>query len=558
MDVVAEGFEYETAIKDSMSGPAHHEAAALGELEKAVEKADASLHKLGEAHEHAGKSHEKGEGLVKSFTSSLIPEIAAGELAAEGIKKLGGALLELGEKVIDFGVEGVEYALESAEFKENMIQAFEVVSQSAEEGEKTYEAIEKMASAHHLDIGKTLAAAKELALSGVENEQIVSDSVQAIGALQRVGLDSGAEKLRRLIEQSEAAGHLILPKKLAGAGFTQEELAEKLGLPKGSDLKKLKIDTDKGIAAIDALINEGNVGKLAAKKFDLTDVATDWRNVWKQLTEDVDAGPLTSALKNFVSIFDEGSASGKVMKDEITSDINAIIAFLGPVVDDVEILVLRMVLGFQNGQHAAKPLVDDIKAMGLEGPDIASLGHDVEIFVAGLVHAAAEIAWVIAEWQHLGGEHEKAAKEAKNGAPWAAAAQSWIDGILGVLTGGGYVALESATSHLAQGAVDAFRNVWKTHSPSEVSADIASDIVAGYVVEMRGSTTKTGEAVAQAFAPTQTGSAPALGGGSRSYTIAPGAVVIHVESHASASELQSIVENALTDVLERTSLELGG
>ena len=67
-------------------------------------------------------------------------------------------------------------------------------------------------------------------------------------------MNAGAEKLKRLVEQSEAAGHLILPKKLGGIGFDMSGLAKSLGETPAqlkADLAAGKIEVDKGIAAID-------------------------------------------------------------------------------------------------------------------------------------------------------------------------------------------------------------------------------------------------------------------------------------------------------------------
>jgi hypothetical protein len=97
------GFTYETAIHDGMSGPAHHEVAALGELEHAIGKTEKALGGLASAHEHAGKMSGEAKGFLKEFTGSLVPEIAIGEVAAEGIIKLGESFAELGEKIVDFG-----------------------------------------------------------------------------------------------------------------------------------------------------------------------------------------------------------------------------------------------------------------------------------------------------------------------------------------------------------------------------------------------------------------------------------------------------------------------
>jgi len=555
------GFTYETAIHDGMSGPAHHEVAALGELEHAIGKTEKALGGLASAHEHAGKMSGEAKGFLKEFTGSLVPEIAIGEVAAEGIIKLGESFAELGEKIVDFGIEGVKFSLEAAEFKENMVEAFTIVSGTAEEGEATYAAIERMSVASHLNVGKSASLAKELALSGLENVGALESTVSAIGALQRTGLDAGAEKLKHLIEQSEAAGHLILPKKLGAVGFNMHDLAKGLGeTPEAlkKDLAAGKISVERGIAAIDDAINHGKVGQLAAKKFDLTDVATDWANVWKRLTEDVDAGPLTGALRNFVGIFDEGAASGRGMKDEIVSDVNTIIRWLGTGVQDVETFALEIELGFLKGKNAARPLLNEIETLGLQTPTLETLGTDVqwlaEELTKGAISAGALVAALIRIQQFL----PSVGAEALHTGGYTSA-ESFVGGIADGMTGGKGQIVD-AVAELGAAAVEALRKVWDSHSPSRVAFAIGEGIPEGMALGADSGADRAAAAVGDALSPPDFsgGDAPKVGARSMTVTIEAGAIVVHGVGGESAHEMAELTLEQLTDVLRRAVQELGG
>jgi hypothetical protein len=551
-----DGFEFTTAIRDGMSGPAHAEVAALGELDSALAKSEKSLHSHAAATENAGRMSGEAKGFMKEFTGSLVPEIALGEAAAEGLKKLGEGFVELGEKIFDFAKEGVEFALESAEFKENMTEAFAVVSGTAEKGEETYSAIEKMAAAHHLDIGKSLGAAKELALSGVENERILSDTVQAQGALQRVGLEAGAEKLRRLVEQSEAAGHLILPKKLGAIGFNMADLAKGLHETPAElarDLKAGKIEVDRGIAAIDAAILGGNVGQLAARKFDLTDVATSWHNIWRQLVEDVDAGPLTSALRNFVDNFTEGSGAAGGMKDEIVKDVNAIVRVLGELVSDATTLFLKLELGFYEGKIAATPMIAEIHKLGLEGPNLHDIGDSAEHIAKAMVVVASATAlavgWII-KLEELKDPVKIGGHEIGVG---------FVGGLVDGLTGGKFQVVKEVEG-LGMAALDALRRVWQSHSPSRVAFDIGFGVGEGMGLGAEASSDRAARGVSDALSPPDfRGASSSAGPSTRNVTIAAGAVQIHIAgSSVDVEAMREVVENALNDAIDRVNLELGG
>lgn len=553
-----ERLEYEMAIKDSMSGPAHREVEALGALERAALGAAERLDHLAHANENAGHEAHKHAGFAEELQHQLLGHITVATLAAGAIEKLAQGFAELGEKLLDFGIEGVTAALQAAEFRENMTQAFEVVSGTAEEAENTYRSIEGMAVAQHIGIQRALNSARELGLAGLKNEQTISDVVAAQGELQRVGLEAGAEKLQRIILTSEAMGHLVLPKKIGGMGFNLDDLNERLGLPKGTDLKKIKVDTEKGIEAIASLISHGNVGKLAASKFDLHDVETDWANVWQKLREDVHAGPLTSALRDFVSIFDNGTASGKVFHDEIVKDVNGIVEVAGKVVEDIEILSLRLVLGFQNGTHAAKPLIEQMYKLGLEAPNIEKIGVAVERIAALFVYMAYGEALSIGYLLQFAQGLLKFEQEAEQFITFGIhLARDFVAGIVDALHGG-QPSMHQAGWALLHSAIEGGKLAALIRSPSAVTYEMGLNLTEGLARGVERGSGSSDAAMSEAMTVPAPGAAPM--GGSRSITFEAGS--FHFEYHGSGGmdreEFRSLAEEVVTDAIERVNLELGG
>ncbi len=117
---MAEDFSFDTVIKDGMSGPAHAESDALKRLQSEIKSTERAIRALqteqlnyqrggfksaaadigleirklrlplgdlrSEFHALKSEQEEKvKEGFLGQLKSSLIPEIALGELAAEGV-----------------------------------------------------------------------------------------------------------------------------------------------------------------------------------------------------------------------------------------------------------------------------------------------------------------------------------------------------------------------------------------------------------------------------------------------------------------------------------------
>jgi hypothetical protein len=340
-----DGLSFVTELKDQMSGPAHTEKAALEGLAGAINK-------VGEAEkkEHAsagllGHAWEKARDVGHEFTSSLIPQIAMAELAAEAVKKLGEAL-----------IEGAKFAIEAAEFKENMVDAYTAVMGTAEEGEQAFAQIDKLADSIHMPAEQAHDIASTLMLEGLTNVNAVGSALTAIGDLQRVGMEKGAARLKMTIERSMSSGHFELGKKsLVGTGVSIDQLTAELATRLGksretirAQLKAGQIDAETGIAALSEAIAHGKVGEIAANKFDLKDAATDMGNAVRKMFQDVDMGPLKQALVDLVSLFSSNAEKGQTMHDVITAVFNGIIRWVARGIEIFTILALKVeIFGLQ-------------------------------------------------------------------------------------------------------------------------------------------------------------------------------------------------------------------
>lgn len=560
-----DSFTYETAIKDGMTEPAHNEAAAIDKLTESVTRNDAALKHHAESSEHAGKGAEHAEGFLKEFSGALVPQIALGELAAESIKKIGESAYELGEKLVEAGVELVHFSLETSEFKENLVDTFTVIEGSAEGGEEAFAALQRTAVAAHLSINEAGDLAKRLAVSGVQNAEALDAAVAAIGALKRTGLDEGSAKLERIIEQSEALGHFQLPKKLGGLGTSVDAIVNELSKSLGrtpdmikQQLKAGQISAEQGIAAITNTINQGQVGAIAARKFDLSDVATDWHNVWVKLTEDVDASPLVYALRDFVSIFDDGTASGKTFKDTIVDGVNSIIKTLASGVESATIFGLETEVAFLTVELAAKPMVDALRHLEERQHILRILGDMAQKFGSEMMTAADEVLRLADAWNKLTGRGDGLALEPHGKKSGNSLADGLATGIQER-----EASVRAAASQSGAAAVDAMRKALDAHSPSRVTMALGADVVEGMVIGVSSNAPKAQGAMREAMGTIPSfdpGSMLMGGGGGRTVTI--GSVIENLTVHGGGEgvvdEIGSIVEEKLADAIERINLELGG
>jgi hypothetical protein len=331
---VEEGFEFLLSLKDEMSGAASDAAKHMAELTEAVKKnAESSKEliesnkKLGESFAEAGKGAKEGHEHVKGFFSNIAEQVALGEMLHEGIKKLGEGL-----------VEGVKFAIEASEFRENMENAYGVIHGGVEMGKHTFEEIDELAKGIHMPVAKAHEVAMSLMQAGLTNQENLKATITTISDLQRAGMAQGADKIKAVIERSEAEGHFKLDaRKLVGTGVSMDELLKELQkVPKhvhettkqiAEELKKGKIPVDEGIEALNKSIQEGMVGKIADQKYDMQDAFTDIKNTITGVFQSADAKPITDALKGIADSLKPGTEGAKQMKEGL-DDIMKVIGLL--------------------------------------------------------------------------------------------------------------------------------------------------------------------------------------------------------------------------------------
>lgn len=547
--------DFETSIKDEMSGPLREMSANLKGLTSVMKenvdvasKTGKAHDKMGESAKHSGKLAHEAKEQWHEFSKSLIPDIAAGELVAEGVKK-----------ALETVYEGLKFAIEASEFRENMTEAYSVIYDSAELGQKVYAELTALGKAVHLPTEQAHQMGAELMAQGLRNQKVLLNSIQAITALHRVGLDQGAEKFRMLIERSLAQGtRFQLPKEaraLAGTGLKQEDIFAQLAKQLHKSIPQVKvllaqgrIATGEGIEAMANLVNLGKIGEIAMKKETLTDTLTDLRNEVRSVFENVNTKPIIEAFKNLTDSIKPGTESGEKFRDTM---------------DGIVVVLSKVVAGLGAAGKAFDAIKGSAEWLGNiiyrpggplgeikeETPGLAPTTDAQKAQIEAFNKHAADVRALreaeLDKSKEFDARWSGASKDA--GRNMGAGIASGLRESIADIKAAGYEA--------GKAAVDGARKAADAHSPSRKMQALGGDMTEGFAMGLDAGMDRAGDALNLMVQPPAL--APANGnGGGRTVHVTVGD--LHVHSGANAQDIIPLIESQLTDVLERAALEAGG
>jgi hypothetical protein len=422
---MAKKLVWEFQLKDSMSGPANAEAAALGKLKLVLEGA-------GRSTEHFGEQAEKASHHGETFATTLHSAIGVAE-------QLGELGLRAAEGIAEIGIEFGKTAVEAASFKESTLISLETVLGSAKEAKGLFG--DTIALAAHLPIETKAAieAANQLALTGFNRKEIAPLTVAAsdVGALNP---GRGSEAMRLFLRQIAdiksvglSSRHLLalsqethLPEekilanlsKMTGLKGTPEQLKKMLG----------SIDKDTAIAAIAQTVADvegGALGNLSKKLSTTTEgLLSTLKSRKLELLMDLDESPAYAEFRSFLgnaaNLLDPSSEFGGRVKSKIATTFgNVFHTVFGDFAGDAGVGRLEHVLdevakgaelvgvGLEGSAEFAKAFADellDASGIGgdLFGPDgsldkkkvkeitdeFRDFGHELGIVANGLIEAA--------------------------------------------------------------------------------------------------------------------------------------------------------------------------
>ena len=604
-----EGFEYETAIKDGMSGPARGEVDALKALQaeiRSTEKAIRGLQQEQLNYKRAGfkggaqevaldiaklrvplagmkaelrdlKNEEKG-GFLAGLRESLIPEIALGELAAEGIKKVG-----------EIATEGVKFVIEMGEFRENAELAYEAVLGTKEQAERVFEGFEAIGRNAHLPVERAQGLAQDLLLQGERNIDTIDLVLTGIADLNRVGLEKGAAAFQSIVERSLTTGAFTLPRRVSGLGIQLPDLyatlAKRLHTSVDDvkkEIKQGKVSAEVGISALAEAITGGKVGELASRRLTFGDIATDITNNIKSIFEgtDVDFSKFSRAVGGVRDLFEALDGTTTDFKSNASGMFGTILDLGAEAVDAVVDFGLATETTFLTAELEAKKLgvgirdvIETLKELSAYAivvrPQVqaaerldSNKTEEQQVTEATLKTPDPRSFWdaLVDAFRHPFTDPADLARTAAE-----RTGKAHVDGLVKSLQDG-KPRVEVAASELVSAIDDAGRKEMDAHSPSRKAMRLGDDWIDGLVLSLEDGRRRTDDAVGMSVPALDGAQIPdfsgAGGGGGGGVTVHPGAiqVAVHAPSGTSATreELQELIEQASDDMLERLVIELGG
>jgi hypothetical protein len=584
------------AMKSAQAAVA--KAAALGDV-KGAQIAATRFHALSATLEslppHAEAASEGARGLGESMTESVFK--------AEVLKD---ALEELGKKAVEALKTGFEFAIEASENLKRMTAQFDALGPAGQHaGAQTIAAIRGIAKEVPQSEAQIAGWARSLQATGTIKLDKLKDQIKAIAGADALGAVEGAGEatravLAKLNETSQKGGKTRFTlAELAPTGISEAELFKAMGPnmnAAGFEAgKKAGAITGAQISeAITKAINIKSGGALAAQMDELSTIATKAKDGLMHLFEDVDVSPLTDSLKSFFSIFDLSAPSGQAIKRGITAAFKEVSAILLKVGDGVR----HVIIAFLQGAIFIKKHGEGIKAvvLGVGATILVAFGPAALIAIGAYTAAmwgaavatiaanlplilwAAAIGLAVAAIMYFAPQIKKSALAIGEFATkgWNMAVDfvaSLVDGFMS-----GVKKVEDAASKIAHAAIDAVKNIFKAHSPSQVMMDLGVGIPEGMATGISQGTGKavgasqdmSADVMSAATPGPQSGSgveaAPkgrggaalgGRGGGGGGFNITIESFVIEAGHASSPGELKELVEEGFSTLADRLAIMVG-
>ena len=594
------------AMKSAQS--ALTKANALGDVVN-VRKAAANFHVLSEAYQKLpaeARAAADGTAALMAKQNAIVEAaqrtVAAEHEASEGARSLGESMTESVfkaellkdalEELVKKGLEGIKegfmFAIEASENLKRMTAQFDALGPAGQNaGAQTVAAIRGIAKEIPQSEAQIAGWARSLQATGTIRLDKLKDQIKAIAGADALGAVEGAGEatrsvLAKLNETSMKGGKTRFTlAELAPTGISEAEFLKSLGMTPANFEAAKKAGTVSGGQISDAITKAINIksgGALAAQMDELSTIATKAKDGLTHLFEDVDVSPLTDGLKEFFSIFDAATPSGATLKRGITAAFKEIVAIMLKVRDGFLHLViafLETALFFKKHGEGIKAIVVGIGVALLVafGPAalVAIATYTAAMVTAAIATIAANLpliliagaiglitAAVIYFWPQIKKAIAAIGEFATKGFDMA------VDFVAGLVGGfmDGVAKVENAASNMAHAALDAVRNIFKSHSPSVAAFELGGSIPEGLAGGIDAGSDKAAGAsqdmavnVMGRAAPR--GGAGGAGGGGGGFSITIESFVIEAGHASSPGELKEMVEEGFSTLADRIALMIG-
>jgi len=608
--------EWVFQVVDKASGPLKHIDQKLGAMPNDLSKVEAALKKVDHAAKLQGIAKmrdplKQTQALLTAHRNRLLDvhraeaKMNAGAGAGAGASlsssALGlaagagmafvGVLEKIGSSAAGAAVNLFKFALEASESKRAMVASLRVFGEA--DADRTFSILQKMGLAAGVSADKAVASFRDLRAAGFEAkgaQDILAASFDVSAALG--GGEQGAaaaEKFRDLFTKFETlqkAGSKDILKLATEARIGPEVLAEALGKRMKTSSAEAKLALEQGrVAAADmqnALLDVvqtkfdkgGGLGTLA-KSFASSNLPSQLqrtKDLLSNLFEDVDASPLTNALKKFGDALegDSGKRLGELAnkvfgalkvldKIDVAKGVSTTVSVIISAVDAAERFGDAFSKAFDPGplmqvDSALSGVEAKLGLVGGKGDAIAALGKIVGTAMIPLLIYARVLLTVDMAMNKL--------RETAIGATAAVVDMGRaVAGLVSSLGLNGADAVKGLATGLAEGKIDltkvatdlalaipnAVEAKLQIESPSKVMRQLGEHTAEGYALGVSGGPTAT-------FEPVISVGAPELGRGGG--VNIGGGVSVSVSVHNTTATSPEEIGDVVTDKVRTQVLQL--
>lgn len=370
------------------------EEVAATKLDKAYEKQLADIKKLdaekGKAAKVVGSGKASGAandngGMNSAALSELdgalggtigkMKELGtAGGAAAAGVAAVvamvAGAVAVLGA-FAGIVASIAKASMDASDSKQALVGRLSATEGSETKAREVADSIDELSKQVPVAAERLEEYARSLSVAGIHGDRLTA-TMAALARVEGVAGADAASKLQGLIEKMSAEGHALDPavKALAGTGVTldayHKALADKLGVGQAQVaalLKSGKVTVEQGIDAMNAAIDAkfGKSGAEAMLRFDVQ--LAKLHEGFSMLLEDVDWKPVQKALQSVLSVFDESTASGKMLKDlaqDIFATLSASATRAAPY---IKAFLEGFIEGLRDAWEGVKPVLSALESL---------------------------------------------------------------------------------------------------------------------------------------------------------------------------------------------------
>ena len=556
------------------------------------------------AFSNAFKDGSQSTSVVESLGGALGELVNPATLAAVAVAGLSAVFATV-------VIGGSALALQATEAKRDALNTLEAFLGSAKAAGEFYDSIGDIQDRVAISQDRAIDLAKQLSASGITQTGALRDAITSIGQVESVLGDAAGGKIQKVLEKAAQSGKFqISAKQLVGTGVQLQSLYAEIGqrMKIGTkqveaQLKAGKVSAEVGIAALTKTLDTKFAGAASDKVNTLANQFQRFRDNVSKIFADIDTGPFLAALKTVFDLFDQDSSTGQALHDIVTSIFDSIFSIAAKAVPYVRIAFKTLILIGLNIYNAFRPV---FAQFGL----FQDSSSDADGFASAMLSVANGVGVVagwfakLASYQPLwtGLEVVFGAVAIAIGVAVAAGAAllainyalvagvitlvGWLTNLAtaaisaganlvtglvqGIKNGAGF--LVDAVKGMATSAINAFKSVFKIHSPSRVMMGLGDNISLGLAhgIDLGAPAVNdslTGAVDTHAIAPPRVaatlgslsasqGQAPNSAGG-KTITIQSGAVQLNLSGIGSVEELKSLLPQLMGDAVEQLALQLG-